>query len=407
MRLTNAQHQFAGSKAPFPCFCGGFGSGKTFAAILRALSLKSQIPEDVAYYLPTYDLVRNIGFPRFSETLDEFKVRYTLNRAEAVIYMPDYGGRILFRTMDTPERIVGYEVAHSICDELDTLPIEKARDVWNKIIARNRQKSKLGNSVAVATTPEGYRFVYDRWQRNPAPGYVLYRAKTMDNAEHLPAGYIDNLRNSYPPHLLAAYLDGEFVNLAAGSVYPAFDRKNNHAPVNLIDNEALHIGMDFNVMNMTAIISVIRDNLPVTVAELTGIRDTPAMCAAIRARYPGRTITIYPDASGKGRHSVDAMQSDMTILRQEGFVIRVDSSNPSIRDRVNSVNAIVPKWRINTDECPRLTESMEQQAYDKNGDPDKSGGLDHAPDAFGYFIAQRWPIVRRTATVTSLRAVGL
>jgi terminase large subunit-like protein len=402
MRLTDAQLQFAGSKETFPCFCGGFGSGKTFAAVLRALSLKSQIPEDVAYYLPTYDLVRNIGFPRFAEMLEDFKVRHTLNRSEAAIHTPDYGGRILFRTMDTPERIVGYEVAHSVCDELDTLPMEKAAGVWNKVIARNRQKSRLGNTVAVATTPEGYRFVYDRWQRHPAPGYVLYRAKTMDNAEHLPAGYIDNLRNSYPPHLLAAYLDGEFVNLAAGSVYPAFDRKLNHAPVTMADNESLHVGMDFNVMNMTAIISVIRADLPVTVAELTGIRDTPAMCQALQERYPKRTITVYPDASGRGRHSVDAMQSDLTILRQSGFAVRVDPSNPSIRDRVNSVNAIVPKWKINTDDCPRLTESMEQQAYDKNGDPDKSGGLDHGPDAFGYFISQRFPIVKRTATVYRL-----
>jgi hypothetical protein len=403
MHLTDAQRNFAGSRDTFPCFCGGFGSGKTFAAVLRAISLKSQIPEDVGYYLPTYDLVRNIGFPRFAEMLDEFKVRHTINRSESVIYTPDYGGRILFRTMDTPDRIVGYEVAHSVCDELDTLPADKASGVWNKVIARNRQKSKLGNTVAVATTPEGYRFVYNRWQRNPAPGYVLFRAKTMDNAAHLPAGYIDNLRNTYPPHLLAAYLDGEFVNLASGSVYPGFDRKVNHVPAVLEPNEALHVGMDFNVMNMTAIVSVIRDNKPITCAELTGIRDTPAMCEALRSRYPGRSIAVYPDASGKGRHSVDAMQSDMTILRQAGFTVRVEASNPSVRDRVNAVNAIIPVWRVNTDACPSLTECLEQQAYDKNGEPDKSGGLDHAPDAFGYFIAQRFPIVKRTMKVESLR----
>lgn len=403
MQLTDAQFNFARSLETFPCFCGGFGSGKTFAAVLRAISLKSQIPEDIAYYLPTYDLVRNIGFPRFAEMLDEFKVRHTINRSESVIYTPDYGGRILFRTMDTPDRIVGYEVAHSVCDELDTLPADKASGVWNKVIARNRQKCKLGNTVAVATTPEGYRFVYNRWQRNPAPGYVLYRAKTMDNAAHLPAGYIDNLRNTYPPHLLAAYLDGEFVNLASGSVYPGFNRKTNHVPAVLEPNEALHVGMDFNVMNMTAIVSVIRDNKPITVAELTGIRDTPAMCEALRSRYPGRSIAVYPDASGKGRHSVDAMQSDMTILRQAGFTVRVEASNPSVRDRVNAVNAIMGMWRINTDACQSLTECLEQQAYDKNGEPDKSGGLDHAPDAFGYFVAQRFPIVKRTMKVEPLR----
>jgi hypothetical protein len=45
----------------------GFGSGKTHAAVCRAIALKLQYSgQNVAYYLPTYDLVRNIGFPRFA-----------------------------------------------------------------------------------------------------------------------------------------------------------------------------------------------------------------------------------------------------------------------------------------------------------------------------------------------------
>jgi hypothetical protein len=87
-----------------------------------------------------------------------------------------------------------------MCDELDTLKTDKARDVWNKIIARNRQKKPDGslNTVGVATTPEGFRFVYDRWKKNPAPGYRLIKATTMSNAANLPDGYIDSLRQLSP-----------------------------------------------------------------------------------------------------------------------------------------------------------------------------------------------------------------
>jgi hypothetical protein len=69
--------------------------------------------------------------------------------------------------MENPDAIVGYEVADSMVDELDTLPTAKANEVWNKIIARNRQKKPDGtpNSVAVGTTPEGFRFVYEKWQK--------------------------------------------------------------------------------------------------------------------------------------------------------------------------------------------------------------------------------------------------
>ncbi len=405
VELSPEQFEFVQANDPYPCFCGGFGSGKTYAAVHRAIARKLQYPaQSVAYYLPTYDLVRTIAFPRFAEALDELRLPCTPNRAENVMRVAGYG-QIIFRTMDTPERIVGYEVADSLVDELDTLKPEQAREVWNKIIARNRQKKPDGstNTVGVATTPEGFRFVYDRWQRNPAAGYRLIKARTESNAAHLPADYVQNLRASYPANLLAAYLDGEFVNLASGNVYPGFDRNAVHMPAVAKPGEALHIGMDFNVMNMTAVVSVIRDDLPFTVAEHTGVRDTPTMAALLQDRHAGHSITVYPDASGASRKSVNAQESDIALLKQAGFVVRVNPSNPAVRDRVNAVNAILPRWRINTDACPHLVEALEQQAYDRNGEPSKSGGHDHACDAAGYFIAQRWPIQCRRATATTLR----
>lgn len=156
-------------------------------------------------------------------------------------------------------------------------------------------------------------------------------------------------------------------------------------------HEPLHIGMDFNVMNMAAVINVIRGDLPISVNELTGVRDTPTMAAMLKDRYPGRSITIYPDASGQSRKSVNASESDLSILRQAGFSVGVDTTNPAVKDRVLSVNGMIlnaegrRRWKINTDNCPRLTESLEQQAYDKNGEPDKTSGFDHINDAQGYF----------------------
>lgn len=138
-------------------------------------------------------------------------------------------------------------------------------------------------------------------------------------------------------------------------------------------------------------------------AEITGVRDTPTMAELLKARYIGHSIVIYPDASGNSRKSVNAQESDLSILRQAGFTLRVNPANPAVRDRVNAVNAIIPSWRINTDACPKLTESIEQQAYDRNGEPDKSGRHDHAIDAAGYFLAHRWPIVRRAMRIEFYR----
>lgn len=415
VRLSDPQYEFISAAEQFPAMVAGFGAGKTHAAVYRAIARKLQYPgQNVAYYLPTYDLVRNIGFPRFSELLDGLKVFHKINKTDADVSIGKGGdwGRVIFRTMDTPERIIGYEVADSLVDELDTLPMEKAREVWNKILGRNRQKKpdRSLNTVAVATTPEGFRFVYERWQRNPARGYRIIKASTHSNAKNLPAGYIESLRDRYPSNLLAAYLDGEFVNLTSGSVYPNFDRRRHHTTEEVAENDALHIGMDFNVQHMAAVIFVMRDGAPHAVLEYTDVLDTPAMIALIKSRHPGHKVFVYPDASGNNRKSNGASQSDIALLKQAGFTVCVNPANPAVKDRVLSVNKLlkVEGVGINVDTCPALVEGLEKQAYDKNGEPDKTAGLDHVIDAAGYFIAYKFPIVKprssetKTTTVTGL-----
>lgn len=405
--LTGPQHDFVSADEQFPALVAGFGAGKTHAGVWRAITKKLAYPkQNVAYYLPTYDLVARTGFPRFEEVLEQIGLPHKLNKNEAVIEVAGCG-QVIFRTMDAPTRIVSFEVADSIVDELDTLPIEKAREVWNKVISRNRQKKPDGslNTVGVATTPEGFRFVYDRWVKNKAAGYRLIKATTQSNAANLPAGYIESLRASYPSNLLSAYLDGEFVNLTAGSVYPAFDRNLNATFERIKPGEALHVGLDFNVTKMAAVVHVLRDGKPMALDELTEVFDTPAMIALLKKRYEGHQIFVYPDASGGNRKSQNASESDLSLLRQAQFRVCVNPANPAVKDRVLAMNKIIEarEYLINPDACPTYVEGLEKQPYNKFGEPDKSNGLDHAIDAGGYFISYKFPVVKRIATVAPLR----
>lgn len=405
-RASAPQTEFVNCKDQFPAMVAGFGSGKTQAAILRALKLKFEHPaQDVAYYLPTYDLVRMIGYPRFSETLSAAGIKYTLNKSEHVINIPDRG-RIIFRTLDNPARIVGYEVADSIVDELDTLKQDDAEHAWRQIIARNRQKKADGslNTVAVATTPEGFRFVYNQWAKNPGEGYKLIRASTYSNQRNLPDGYVESLKRSYPPQLIAAYLEGQFVNLVAGAVYPDFDRAKSHTDETIEAGEELHIGLDFNVYNCTAAVGVVRNGRPRVLSELVKMRDTPHVIDTIKEKFPHRRITIYPDASGGSNKTVNATESDISLLKRAGFGVSVPNSNPFVKERVMAVNGLICNslqeraLLINTVLAPTVTECLEQQIYDDNQEPDKKAGKDHAPDALGYFIHRLWPIVKPTAS---------
>lgn len=405
IKLTKPQLDFVSASEQFPCLVSGFGAGKTHAAIMRTIARKLQYPkQNVAYYLPTYDLVRTIAYPRFAEVLETIGIPSKINRSDAFVDIPNMG-QIIFRTMDTPERIIGYEVADSVVDELDTLQTEKAREVWNKIISRNRQKKPDGslNTVGAVSTPEGFRFVYERWKRNPGDGYRLIKASTYSNAKNLPDGYIKSLENSYPSNLLSAYIDGEFVNLTAGSVYSKFDRVKNATTETIQGDEPLHIGMDFNVSNMSAVVYILRNDKPHAVMEYTKVFDTPAMIALIKAKHPNNRVFVYPDASGQSRKSNNASQSDITLLRDARFTVMVNHANPAVKDRILAMNRLIESldYKVNPDTCPELVESLEKQCYDKNGEPDKSSGLDHILDAAGYCIAYRYPI-QRPATVVKL-----
>lgn len=404
LALTEPQEDFVFSEYQFPAFVGGFGAGKSDALVTRLMMKKLLYPMfNVGYFAPTYDLISLIAWPKFEERLDAMKIRHKLNKSDKELRVGT-GGSVIFRTLDNPDRIVGFEISDGGIDEFDTLEQKKAGNAWRKCLARCRKKKPDGekNTLAIATTPEGFRFVYDTWHKAKdaeVKGYKLYRAPTSSNP-FLPDGYVEQLRAIYPANLLDAYLEGLFVNLTSGAVYPDFDRTQNHIDAEIVVGEPLHVGVDFNVYNCTAVISVIRLDCPVIVAELTGVRDTPTLARMLIERFPDHHITAYPDASGQGHKSVNAALSDLQILRDNGISVRANSVNPAVRDRVNAVNAAIfngdgfRRLLIDTGKCPVLTECLEQQVYDKNGEPDKSSGKDHAPDALGYFITNRWPITR-------------
>lgn len=413
--LSPPQFDFVACPEQYPALAGGYGSGKSHAGYSRLLGLKLRYPRnDVAYYLPTYDLMRRIGFPRLSEELTNRGIPFTLKTSEKVIELNNGDwGKIILRTMDQPHRIVGYEVADSVVDEIDILPTDKAEDVWRKVLARNRQKKNDGslNTAGIVTTPEGFKFVYDRWKNKPRSSkYKLFRAPTWTNRRNLPRGYIEGLREDYPPNLIDAYIEGEFVNLTSGSVYPNFHRELNASKEEMIstekEKETLHIGMDFNVGKMSAVVHVLRGDDPHAVREHTKILDTPAMIRVLKQAYPDHPISVYPDASGGNRDSNNASESDISLLRQANFSVRVNSRNPFVKDRILSMQTMFGnrRYRVRVDKCPNYVECLEKQAYDENGEPDKKHNMDHLPDAGGYFIVYRYPVLKRTAHVHTLEA---
>lgn len=405
IKPTVPQYKYITSSAKFPAFVAGFGAGKTEAAILRSVIGLLSCPNiNRAFYQPTYDLIRMIAFPRFEEILTEMEIPYRLSKSPLNQLNVAGYGIIYFRSMENVNRIVGYEVGDSDIDELDTLKKEDAAKAWRQILARNRQYKTNGkNTIGVTTTPEGFKFVYDTWKKNPKEGYEIIQAPTYSNP-HLPDDYIKNLQDMYTDNLLNSYIEGEFVNLVSGSVYNNYDRVKCMSNEVIQPYEALHIGCDFNVTKQAATIYVVRNGHEYhAVDELCNMYDTPEMIRIIKDKWhdKGHPVYIYPDASGKSRKTVNASTSDIAMLQQEGFRVLANASNPAVKDRIMAMNNALEKGRvkINAHKCPQTADCLEQQAYNSNGEPDKSTGYDHQNDATTYPIAYLMPIRKPVANV--------
>lgn len=378
----------------------GFGAGKTYAVARKAVMLAMDNPGcDGIITEPNVPLLSQILIPELKAALEYFEIPFEFKKQDGIFICMIEGKetRIIAKSMENYERLVGINAAWVIMDEFDTAKTELAYNAYIKLLGRIR----VGNirQMVIVSTPEGYRAMYKIFVEENDPSKRLIKAKTTDNY-HLPQDYIDTMKAQYPAELIEAYINGEFTNLTSGTVYTQFDRTLNDTAREDDGISDLHIGIDFNVGAMSAVVCHVKDQKAYAVAEHTDLFDTPELIEVLERTYSGRNVYVYPDAAGSQRKSVQATQSDINLLKQAGFTVRVNPRNPAIMDRVHSVNSMYcnangeRRLFVNTSLCPKLTKATEQQAYDDNTKmPDKKNGHDNKGiDALGYLVSFLFPV---------------
>ena len=371
----------------------GYGSGKTTADCYKAIKLAMLNPGCVGAVLePIYGMLEEIWFPKFEEVLDRHKIPYTFfrgsNRPQHTLHLPTGDAIVAARAFEGWKRIVGPDWAWAIGDEADTVKTSEALKAYKKITGRIR----VGNvrQVIMTSTPEGFGFHYQTFGSEEAQksGRKLIRMRSDEN-RFLTPDYFERMEANYTAEELKAYRDGIYVNLQTGCVWYKFDRAKHVRPVEYdpTDGETLILGCDFNIGNTNGIVMVKRGPLIAVIDELT-THDTADLGAEIRRRYPHQTIHGYPDASGANR-STNSTKSDTNILAEFGIGNYSPKANPPVKDRVAVANSRLEnaKGEINVvidPRCKGLIDDLERQCYDEKGEPDKTNGNDHRPDAWSY-----------------------
>ena len=141
LKLNKPQFEFIKHPKKFSAFVGGYRSGKTFVGCVRLCinALENPgIPQ--GYFAPTYPQIADIFYDTMPVVAEAFGLLADIVASKKRVYLRDNLGRclstIVCKSMEHPHRIVGFNIAHALVDEIDCMPIKKADSAWKKIIAR-------------------------------------------------------------------------------------------------------------------------------------------------------------------------------------------------------------------------------------------------------------------------------
>lgn len=381
---------------------GGYGSGKTYIGALRLIYLSylnQGIP--VMYVSPSYKMAKRTILPTLKGIMNRSGITYTHNKTDNEIKIVNWNGKIWIGSGDDPQGLLGQELAAIGIDE----PFIQSKDVFDIGISRVRHPEATKREIFLTGTPESLNWGYDIALNNEDQYDVgVVFGNTLSNP-HLPEQYKESLLETYSEEMVDAYVYGKFVNLQQGRVYKNFDREFHVVERPDLKSEIkhgdIHIGMDFNVNPMSACAFVkIAETVHIFKEWSLQNANTYDMAEVIRKEFP--RASVYPDATGASRKT-SSSKSDHQILRDNFFKIKAKRKNPSVKDRINSVNNLLlirdGKSRFSIENCPKLVSDLERVVW-KSGDIDKSdSSLTHMSDALGYGLHFLFPIVAKKASV--------
>ena len=278
-------------------------------------------------------------------------------------------------------------------DELDELDTQTAMAVVKSINDRCRQQIDGFRTpfMTYTTSSQGLKGTYQtimHFQKSGI-GYVLMRARTKDNI-FLPKDYVANMYSIYNEKEIACLLEGQFVSIDSGLIFPDYHKDKNMLDTDLYDyvrdnsENTVYIGQDFNGFGNNAIAFAVINGCIVAIKdyEFPDIRRAPEV---FRYDFPNNKIVWIPDMTYK-EHFVEFKKE----LRVFNINIAYRSCNPLVGDRNFACNKLFIAERLFI--CPMCKDTertlMTWQKDPKTGLPMKGGkgAPDHKGDCLGYVV---------------------
>ena len=396
-QLVQAPYVF--TETNFFFLIAGYASGKT-SGLTKAIenAIKKLLgKKDLEKHNPKILIAsKNLTFMKktltglLEQDLKETNSEYVYDKAHNIITVGNV--ELLLIPDEDESNIYGFSCACAFVDELDELDTQTAMAVVKSINDRCRQQVEGFRSpfMVYTTSSQGLKGTYQTVMhfKKSGIGYVLIRARTRDNT-YLPKDYVDNMYAIYNEKERACLLEGQFVSIDSGLVFPDYDPTKNKLDSDLYEyardnNLSIYIGQDFNGFGNNAIAFCVIKQAIIAIKdyEFPDIRRAPEV---FRYDFPQNEILWIPDMTYK-EHFVEFKKE----LRTFRIKIAYRSCNPLVGDRNFACNKLFVAEHLFI--CPMCKDTettlMTWQKDPRTGQPSKGreGAPDHKGDCLGYVV---------------------
>lgn len=369
---------------------GGIGTGKSYTIAQLILSRIGMCPKaTILLCANSYQQLMSATVKALTLVLDDYCVPYESVLSGAKKRITIGKATILLYSLEKYDNIRGVEADFIFVDEACYAREESIQVLRGRLRGKNTTK----HQIFYCSSPNGYNWAYEQFNKPILNNKRLIQCKTKDNI-FLPPEYYNELLEQYGGEtspLARQELFGNFVNLQSGSIYCHFDRKTNVKPIQLNKQYPVYCGVDFNIDEMNAtyiqyINGVFKLCHEVKLTHRNA--NTHDLGSRIISDLQGYNVLIVPDSTGIARKSSStSSQSDIQILKSLGLNV-MDTHNPLIRDRQQTLNVAFLKKTCEIDlGCHNTIKEIETLCG-----RDKEGLVSHLSVTLGYVLWKIAPL---------------
>jgi hypothetical protein len=397
MALTKPQKKVITNEARFRVLVTGRRFGKTFLAINELAKFASKPNQRVWYVAPTYRQAKAICWNVLKEKMIYHKWVKNINHSDLTITLKN-NSTITLRGSDNEQSLRGVGLNFLCIDEF----ADVSQEAWFEVLRPTLSDTK-GHALFCGS-PRGFgNWSYELFKQGETnKEWASFKYTTIEGG-NVDEDEVEQAKQDLDIRTFQQEYEATFVNYS-GMIYYNFSRESNIIEKYQKETAILHIGLDFNVDPMSAVVCIIVNETIMVVDEIQIYSsNTQEMCDEIKNRYKNKQIVVYPDPSARQRKTSAGGFTDLSILKNAGFDVKCKNTAPLIRDRINAVNAKLKNVNGKNSlfivkSCKNVIKSIERQIY-KEGThvPDKDSGYDHMNDALGYLIEFNFPLRRNFA----------